>query len=115
MGIGTLPDLDHFTIEYDGEEINEISDVSEFFDLEDLEENTELGWLRFLTTEGLYVFIRIPRFSEHTITISSVIGALSTITMTVFYTIFCVVAFLVFLTRIFIHPVYLDYLKGEEK
>ena len=74
IGEGVLSDLDNLVVTYDEDIIDEVFDVEKFFDLEG---NTDLGWLRFLTITGLYIFIRVPHFSTHTITISSIIDVLS--------------------------------------
>ena len=57
------------TVKFDGEILNEVNDVEAFFNLQ---ENTESCWLQVLTLNGLYVFVRVQHFSEHTITISSI-------------------------------------------
>lgn len=68
IGEGVLADLDNLRITYDDETISETTDVTVFFDLQ---HNQNPGWLRFSTTTGVYLFIRIPHFSEHTIIIES--------------------------------------------
>ena len=70
LGTGTLADLNNITVTYDGTVITETTDVAEFFAIQ---ENTTAHWLRFLTTMGLYLFIQVPHFSDHTITITSLI------------------------------------------
>ena len=69
IGEGVLSDLDNLIVTYDGYLIDEFLDVEEFFNLKG---NTTPGRLRFLTKTGLYLFVRVPHFSEHTITIGSI-------------------------------------------
>lgn len=71
IGEGVLSDLDNITVTFDGESINESTVIEKFFDIQN---NSTPSWLGFLTKTGLYIFVRIPHFSEHTITISSIIG-----------------------------------------
>ena len=94
IGKGILSDLDDIIVKYDGDAIDEVFNVEELFDLGG---NTELGWLRFLTTTGLYVFVRVPEFSEHTITISSIVEAIGGITAVALYVFICAAVFFVFL------------------
>ena len=68
MGEGVLSDLDNLQVTYDGGLIDEFDNIELFFDLQT---NKTLGWYRVLTTSGLYLFIRIPHFSNHEIIISS--------------------------------------------
>ena len=102
-----LSDLDSLVVTYDGETIEEFTDVEEFFDIQG---NTDLGWLRFLTTTGLYVFVRVPHFSEHTITISSVaessagvVEAIDGVTAIILYVASSAIVFFVFLGVIIVH------------
>lgn len=69
IGEGVLEDLDNLSVTYDGKNISEFTDIEEFFDIKG---NPNLGWLRVLTKTGLYLFVRVPKFSEHTITITSI-------------------------------------------
>ena len=68
IGEGVLSDLDSLVVTYDGAYLTETTDVEGFFNLE---ETTSPEWLRAVTMTGLYVFIRIPHFSQHTLTIQS--------------------------------------------
>ena len=68
IGTGTLTDLNNITVTYDGQTITETTDVAEFFTIN---QNTSSHWLRFLTTTGLYLFVQVPHFSNHIITIST--------------------------------------------
>ena len=107
IGEGVLSDLDNITVTYDGVEIDEIIDIEEFFILE---YGSNPGWLRLLTTTGLYVLARIPHFSDHTITISSVgesvaevVEAIGGITAVILYiTIFAIVAIIYIVPILFV-------------
>jgi len=107
IGEGVLSDLDNLTVTYDGEPIDEFIDIEEFFVIE---EDTVPGWLRLLTITGLYVLIRIPHFSEHTITITSivesvggVVEAIGGITAVILYiVVFAIVAILYIAPILFI-------------
>jgi hypothetical protein len=68
IGQGVLSDLDNIVLTYDGETILEEINSATFFENTTV---TNASWLRVLTIDGLYIFIKIPHFSEHTITISS--------------------------------------------
>jgi parallel beta-helix repeat protein len=68
IGPGVLSDLDNITLTYDNHTLNETTDLETFFNIQ---ENTTASWFRVLTTKGLYILIRVPHFSQHTITISS--------------------------------------------
>ena len=95
IGEGVLEDLNNLKITYDGVPVGEFINIEEFFDIQG---NITPGWLGFLTRTGLYVFVRIPHFSDHTITISSVISGLVGLIAIIFYIIISTVVFVVFLT-----------------
>ncbi len=71
IGEGVLSDLDTVVVTYDGAKISEQTDVERFFTIEDGEDPE---WLRFSTTTGLYILVKIPHFSIHTIQISSLLA-----------------------------------------
>ena len=91
IGEGALSDLNNLTVTYDGATINESIYVEEFFNIS---ENSSPSWLRVLTTTGLYMFISVPQFSTHEITISPLqkIIEVSNLTFIIFYLIVIVVA-----------------------
>ena len=95
IGPGVLADLDNITLTYDNRTLNETTDLETFFNLQG---NTTASWFRILTTNGLFVLIRIPHFSEHTITITSLGKVLKTIggliTIAVYITVLVVLAVL---------------------
>jgi len=68
IGPGVLSDLDNISLTYDNKSLNETTDIASFFSIQ---ENTTASWFRILTTQGLYILVRIPHFSTHTITITS--------------------------------------------
>ncbi|MCX6665930.1 MAG: hypothetical protein NT038_07745, partial [Euryarchaeota archaeon] len=92
---GVLSDLDNIHLAYDDVSIAEETDVAAFFDVQ---HSVDPAWLRVLTTSGLYVFVWIPHFSTHTITISSVVGAVEGLTVFLYIAV-CVIAALVFITH----------------
>ncbi|MCX6666051.1 MAG: PQQ-binding-like beta-propeller repeat protein [Euryarchaeota archaeon] len=110
IGEGVLSDLDTVDLAYDDVSIAEESDVAAFFTIHD---NPDPAWLRVSTTSGLYVFVRIPHFSTHTITISSIIKAFSGPITILLYITFCIIAGSVFFVKILAHPIYLQYLKRK--
>jgi len=93
IGEGVLEDLDNLVVTYDGVVINESINVEEFFNIN---ESSTSSWLRFLTTTGLYVFVEVPYFSEHTITISSIAEVVINITALILYIAICVIVLFVF-------------------
>ncbi len=64
-----LTNLNNLEVKYDGGKIEEFTDIEEFFNID---ENSELGWIQLSTKTETFVFVRVPHFSEHTITITSV-------------------------------------------
>ncbi len=105
-----LPNLNSLIVTYDGTTIDEFTDVATFFDLE----NTDLGWIQFSTKDRSFIFVKCKDFSEHTITISSVVEAIGGITVLALYILFSVVAIAVFLSRVFTHPVYVNYFRKKK-
>ncbi|MCX6666353.1 MAG: carboxypeptidase regulatory-like domain-containing protein [Euryarchaeota archaeon] len=92
IGEGVLADLDNVELTYDTGPIDEEHDVAAFFDIQ---HSTDPAWLRVLTTSGLYVFVRIPHFSTHTITISSILEIIP-IAIIIFYLVLCLIAATIF-------------------
>jgi hypothetical protein len=112
IGEGVLEDLDNINLTYDGEPIVEITDVSAFFGTQD----PDPIWLRVLTLEGLYVFVRIPEFSTHTITITSIVETITGITAISFYIIISFIATLMFIGPRIKNIIYRKYyLRNEEE
>ena len=111
IGDGVLSDLDNLLVTYDGEPLPEMSDVAGFFTIQ---QTSNASWLRFLTTTGLYIFVRIPHFSSHTITISSlgrtITKALSSTTAAVFFLSATTGALLLFIV-----PIYLLYFRKPKR
>ena len=101
---GVLEDLNNIEVDYDGDSIPEFTDIEEFFDLED---NKDLGWIRALTTAGLYVFVRVPEWSTHTISITSIEVVVNIIAIVTFYVAFFIIATTVFLSRFYARPIFL--------
>jgi len=87
LGKGTLESLDNIDIQYDGETLEESTTVEQFFDLSDLTPS----YLRILTNDGLYVFIK-THFSEHTITISSLAEVVSIIAISLYIVVLAILA-----------------------
>jgi outer membrane protein assembly factor BamB len=108
IGGGTLTDTNDLTVTYDATKINEVTDVETFFDLI---HTTDPSWLRVATAHGVYVFIKVPHFSEHTITISSVAKVLNDImAQTMLFLGVTTVALVLFFV-----PVYLLYYKKPKE
>ncbi|MCX6665895.1 MAG: PQQ-binding-like beta-propeller repeat protein [Euryarchaeota archaeon] len=82
IGEGVLSDLDKINLTYDDMSIDEEHDVAAFFTIL---ESSDPAWLRILTDTGLYVFVRIPHFSTHTITISSLGEMFGSVTVLLWY------------------------------
>ncbi len=101
IGKGSLSDLNNIVLKFDGEEISEFSNIEEFFSLDD---DQQKGWMRVLTTEGLYIFIRVPHFSEHTISISSFVETFFSPIAILFYTIICLIGISSFMYPFVIWP-----------
>lgn len=98
IGEGVLSDLDNVTITYDGNTLQEWTDIVTFFDIAS---NPDPGWLRTKTVQGLYVFIRVPHFSGHTITITSLVQLFEGPMILLLYTSCAIVALLIlFIPRI---------------
>ena len=108
---GVLEDLDNFKVTYDGVPIDEFINIDEFFDIQG---NTNPGWLGFLTTTGLYIFVRVPEFSEHTITISSIVEVLGSTTLFIFYIAICIVAVVVFSSRYYTRALFYAFFKMKK-
>lgn len=88
-------ELDDLQVTYDGAILEETFDIGVFFSLH---ETTEPTWLRVQTMTGVYVFLWVPHFSEHTITIAALSEQIGLLTLLVFYTVISVLVMMVFLT-----------------
>jgi hypothetical protein len=97
IGNGVLSDLNNVLIIYDGEPINETTDVTTFFIIQN---TTTPHWLRFLTTTGLYVFIQVPHFSKHTITIHAIVEVVKGLSSTAALFIYMAIILIVSLVSI---------------
>lgn len=95
LGQGVLSDLDHVIVQYDNTPCEESTNVLSFFDGGN---RTNPSWLRVISTDGLCIFIYVPHFSEHTITISSIITALSSTTALLIYVTVSIIAGIVFIS-----------------
>lgn len=112
IGEGVLEDLDNVNLTYDGLPIQEITDVAAFFGTQ----GPDPIWLRVLTLEGLYVFVRIPKFSTHTITITSIVETITDVTAITFYIIISFIATFIFIGPRIKNIIYRKYyLKNEEE
>ena len=110
--------MENVKVEYDNEPISWV-DFDTIFDSDQEDTDATAKWTSVLAIDEngeqiLYILV-YTHFSEHTITISSIIEAVGGITMMFLYAAFCVIAVIVFLIRIFINPVYLDYLKEKKE
>ena len=94
IGEGVLSDLNNVILTYDNASITEENDVAAFFDMHN---STDPAWLRVATNSGLYIFVRVPHFSTHTITISSVVGAFGGPNAILFYLAIAVIVALLFI------------------
>lgn len=65
-----LDDLNNILVFYDGIVLNESDDVEAFFDFVD---NQDVGWIQLYRGDEVYVFVRVPEWSEHSIIITSVL------------------------------------------
>ena len=101
-------DLDKIFVEIDGIEIP-LLDKDIVFDLE----NSEVGYTIIPTRDGEVLFVK-AKLSEHTITIYQIIETLGGITAVILYTAISVVAVTVFSSRVFTHPVYLNYFRKRK-
>jgi len=82
------------TVQLDGETLPVGLDLSEFFSFDNPNEEYMILSLK----ESTYVFVSVLEFSEHTITISSVVDALGGTTAILFYFAVCLIAGTVFLS-----------------
>ena len=100
---GALTDITNLQVTYDGVAIDQAINSEGFFNLED---TSIPQWLRHQTIDGdEYIFIQVPSFSEHTITISSLTAVLSTVTAILFYIAICLIAGILFLSHALSGPV----------
>ena len=102
IGPGVLSDLDNISLTYDGILLNETAELETFFAVQD---NVTPSWFGVLTRTGLYAFIRVPHFSTHAITISSlahIVEAIGGIMVLIFYLTIAVVVALVIVAPIII-------------
>ena len=74
-------DINNIIFEFDGVPI-EKADFNQVIDSED-ENNTK--WTGFFVGRTLYILGWVPHFSEHTITISSVVEAVGSVTVLALY------------------------------
>ena len=80
---------------YDGIDIRKTTDISGFFS----SENTEESWIMLLGEKGEYVvLLNIPEWSEHSITISSLVSALGGPIVAVLYISISTIVLIVFLS-----------------
>ena len=75
--LAELGRLDNIVIEFDKVPIDETTDYDSFFD----SENTQIEFIRV----GKIILINIPSWSEHTITISSIVEAVGGINAVILY------------------------------
>ncbi len=131
-----------FTFQIDSEELSntivalrisnniEFKDVKVYFDDEIIEkvrfvellslseEENESKYARILTDDNvMYCLVYIPHFSYHTVTISSILKTdkVDNIILVILFFISCIVAIIIFLSRIFTHPVYINHFKKKIK
>jgi len=90
--------LDEISVEFDGEQISETSDLYTFFS----PDNQDTEYIMVSTANSSYVLIHISNFSEHTITISSVLEGLYGITAAVLYFAFFALAGTLFTITVFV-------------
>ena len=113
IGNKILSDLDNIKITYDSEEIYEETDVASFFTIND---DSSPGWLRFQTINGLYIFIRVTKFSEHSISISSITEKIPILILSFIYILIIIIAAVIFTGPSIKNIVYRKfYLKDEER
>jgi hypothetical protein len=82
------------------------------------EEENESKYARILTDDNvMYCLVYIPHFSYHTVTISSILKTdkVDNIILVILFFISCIVAIIIFLSRIFTHPVYINHFKKKIK
>ena len=84
--------LDEISIDFDGEQISETTNLYTFFS----PENQENEYAIVTTVNTSYVLIHISSFSEHTITITSVVVTINIISSIIFYIIICVIVGILF-------------------
>jgi hypothetical protein len=102
-----LSDKEELVVTYDGEEINETTDLESFFN----NNNNESVYVLLPSTDLKNVlFILIPEFSEHIITISSIEEAVNIITTLLTYLAILVIVGLAIIAPI----VYIDRKEREE-
>jgi muconolactone delta-isomerase len=61
------------------------------------------------------VLVYVPHFSAHTITISSLVETINGLMVFLVYLAFAAIAGVIFLTKIFTHPVYMNYFQKKRK
>jgi len=92
-----LPEVtenEKLVVTYDEEEIEETQNLESFFS----NDNTNAEYILLQSSDLEYVLcLRIPEFSEHTITITSLIETIGGITALIFYILIVVVALVVFI------------------
>ena len=108
--IAGVPNPEDITIDYDGEQVERTRDILSFFTTIDYE-----SWILIPTeNSGEYVILfYIPHFSEHTITIHSIVEAVGGITAFMFYIVICIVAGVLFLSRFYMRPLFLTYFRKK--
>jgi hypothetical protein len=82
----------NLVVQYDSIEIQQLS-ISQLLNPDGLD---EAGYVLLDTSDGVFIAVFIPHFSEHTIIISSLIEAVGGITAVIFYAVICIVAVAVF-------------------
>jgi hypothetical protein len=109
-----ISSVETLLIEYDGEEITVADDITDVLNPND--DGLHAEYLTTIGPDGIQVLMSIPHFSEHTITITSttIIEGISGYFAILVYGIACGIAGLVFLSRIFTHPVYVNYYRKKK-
>ena len=101
-------DPDQVVLSYDQQQISRTRDIISFFSVE----NSEESWVLFPTDQEdvSIIFLYVPSFSTHTISISSVAGVFTGVTGMLLFLSLILVA-----TLVFLGPVYHYYFKKSKE
>jgi outer membrane protein assembly factor BamB len=110
---GTLPDFSALRVQVDSILINQETNAKAFFTFET---TAQPSWYSIpIDSETTIALIKINHFSTHTIIISSVIDLFTGPIAVLIYLICSIIAGTLFLSRVFTHPVYVNYFKKKNK
>jgi len=99
-------------VEYDGINARE---ADGFLDIIDSSDDGSLPEYYVIYEQNeVFVLVSLPHFSEHTITVYSLVEAIGDVTSVALYVMICIIAGIVFLSRVFTHPVYQNYFRKKK-